>query len=582
MSTSAIATPKEINEKQLNGKLPPLAEEGLKDLPLSQLRESPWNPRKYFAEGPLSELAQSIQAKGITTPIIVRPRQDETTGDLWYEIGAGARRSRAAKLAGLTEVPCIVRHLDDEAFLELVSFENGQREDPHPLEESAGFRNYMEHTGKNVDAVAARAGVSRSQVYARLKLKDLIEEAERACWDGKITAGHAILIARLQPKEQLKALKYIESSYHKPSVRDLESWIHRDICLEMGKAQFRLDDPHLIPDELKHGRTIEGPGACTTCPKRSSNSPDLFPELQPEAVRARVMRENEERYQGPNEKYRLAGTALEEEIAEGIASADVCTDPACFKRKLQAHLVQIENQAKAKSGEEVLRVSSKWNNGKDEQPGRARWDFAEASDPQARKAVIVDGEDAGKLVTVKVKPPRRATPEHDWEAERQKREEALRREAAVRRRVLTAVLAKVTQIDRDDIIALITARFDGWQAREGAKVLAECLGVPKGAANGVIGQLPKWHGKDLGKALVGALVVEDLTGSDKGKDLLAAAKRYKVDAAKIRAEFEAEEKKKAEPAKKPEAPKAAGGAVPKKKAPAAKAAPAKKKGSKKK
>lgn len=174
----------------------------LRRIQLSELVESPWNPRKHWDPVKLAEMADSLR-KGQLTPITVRPivgKHDR------YEIGAGHRRYRAAPAAGLTSLLAVVREIDDVAFLELLTIENKQREDVAPLDEAAGFRLLMEKAGYDVAKLAARIGLSTKYVYDRLKLLQLVPEAKQYLEDGTITAGHAILLARLTPADQKRVM----------------------------------------------------------------------------------------------------------------------------------------------------------------------------------------------------------------------------------------------------------------------------------------------------------------------------------------------------------------------------------------
>jgi ParB/RepB/Spo0J family partition protein len=175
---------------------------GLRRIEITQLVESPWNPRKHFDAEQLEDLADSLR-KGQLAPIIVRPIAGKHER---YEIGAGHRRYRAAPLAGLNSLLAIVRDLDDVAFLELLTIENKQREDIAPLDEANGFRLLMEKAGYDVAKLAARIGLSTKYVYDRIKLLQLIPAAKKLLEDGTITAGHAIIIARLTPADQKRAI----------------------------------------------------------------------------------------------------------------------------------------------------------------------------------------------------------------------------------------------------------------------------------------------------------------------------------------------------------------------------------------
>lgn len=185
----------------------------LRQIPLGELVESPWNPRKHYDPAKLAEMVESLK-KGQLAPIIVRPAQwplvGKAVGDPGtprkYEIGAGHRRFRSAPGAGLTSLLAIVRDMDDVAFLELLTIENKQRDDVTPLDEANGFRLLMEKAGYDVAKLSARIGLSTKYVYDRLKLLQLTPEAKKLLEDGAITAGHAILLARLTPSDQQRVI----------------------------------------------------------------------------------------------------------------------------------------------------------------------------------------------------------------------------------------------------------------------------------------------------------------------------------------------------------------------------------------
>lgn len=236
---------------------------------LEDLRESPLNPRKHFDHAALDELAASLLASGVLTPLLVRPMSGKHDGS--YEIAAGHRRYRAAKQAGLTSVPCIVRPLTDEQFLEILTIENLQRDDLHPLEEAQGFVSLMQKAGYDVAKIAARVGRSAKYVYDRIKLLQLTKEAQELFLENKFTAGHAVLLARLNPEDQERAIAMddlndgyrhgglftVERALEDPnlevddtaeesvkpiSVREFQTWIDEHVRFEPTDA-----DPMLFP-----------------------------------------------------------------------------------------------------------------------------------------------------------------------------------------------------------------------------------------------------------------------------------------------------------------------------------------------
>ncbi|MGN0708468.1 MAG: ParB/RepB/Spo0J family partition protein [Faecalibacterium sp.] len=168
-------------------------------LPLREIEPDPGQPRKTFNEQSLSELAASIAEHGLLQPIAVRPR---IAGG--YTIVAGERRWRAARIAGLTEVPVIIKDVSPEQAMELALVENLQREDLDPVEEAAGIRELMDRCGLTQEQAARKLGKSRSALANSLRLLNLPQRALELLKSGFISTGHAKVILGL-PTEDLQA-----------------------------------------------------------------------------------------------------------------------------------------------------------------------------------------------------------------------------------------------------------------------------------------------------------------------------------------------------------------------------------------
>lgn len=164
------------------------APSGVRMAPIEALKPNPDQPRKIFDQAELTELAESIRDKGVIQPILVRPHPHE---DGAWQIVAGERRWRASQLARLTQVPVIVREMDDVAVFEVAIIENVQRADLNPLEEADAYRLLMERFGRTQDTVAGVVGKSRSHVANTLRLLHLPEEVLWYVRHGKMSAGHA-------------------------------------------------------------------------------------------------------------------------------------------------------------------------------------------------------------------------------------------------------------------------------------------------------------------------------------------------------------------------------------------------------
>lgn len=167
-------------------------------IPLDSINANPNQPRKSFDEEELQELAASIREHGVIQPIIVEDRGSGT-----YTIVAGERRYRAARLAGLGEIPAIVRNYSDERRLEVALIENVQRSDLNPLEEALAYRNLMDLTGLSQEEVASRVGKNRTTVANALRLLKLPEDIQKALASGQLTSGHArTILSVLNPADQ--------------------------------------------------------------------------------------------------------------------------------------------------------------------------------------------------------------------------------------------------------------------------------------------------------------------------------------------------------------------------------------------
>lgn len=183
--------------------VPPIVPD-IRIIPLSELHESPHNTRQHFDEHKLAELAASMATSGQLTPILARP--SALPKKAGFEIAAGHRRRRAAERAGLPSLMVIVKDLDDRTFLEILTIENLQREDVHPLEEAQGYRNLLTIDGYDPKQIAERVGKSESYVYDRLKLLQLVPDAQELFLANRLTLGHAIILARVGADHQKKLI----------------------------------------------------------------------------------------------------------------------------------------------------------------------------------------------------------------------------------------------------------------------------------------------------------------------------------------------------------------------------------------
>ncbi|MEQ8345717.1 MAG: ParB/RepB/Spo0J family partition protein [Sneathiellaceae bacterium] len=161
-------------------------------LPVSALKPNPYQPRRHFDEDALADLVESVRAKGVLIPLLVRPQPGVPPGAAEsFEIVAGERRWRAAQRAGLHDVPVVVRDIADVAALEIAIVENVQRADLNALEEARGYRRLMDEFAYTQEKVAAAIGKSRSHVANLIRLLSLPGDVQAYLADGRLSAGHA-------------------------------------------------------------------------------------------------------------------------------------------------------------------------------------------------------------------------------------------------------------------------------------------------------------------------------------------------------------------------------------------------------
>ena len=185
-------------------------------VPLDKLNANPSQPRKNFDEGELAELADSIKQQGIIQPIIA-----EDNGDGSYTIIAGERRTRAARIAGLTEIPVILRKYSEEKRMEISLIENIQRSNLNPIEEASAYRQLMEMGSLSQDELAARLGKNRATLANALRLLKLPWEMQDSIQKGEISPGHARAILSV-PNPMAQEILFREIVRNKLSVREAE------------------------------------------------------------------------------------------------------------------------------------------------------------------------------------------------------------------------------------------------------------------------------------------------------------------------------------------------------------------------
>src|SRR5437773_2692346 len=201
------------------------------EVELDLIDASPLQPRTHFDQSSLDQLAQSIEAHGVVQPVVLRRKNGR------YELVAGERRWRAAKMAGLERIPAVVRDIEDKELLELALIENIQREDLNAIEEAQAYKKLIEAVGLTQESLAARVGRDRSYITNYLRLLRLPDDLQRLVAEGKLSTGHARTLLGLDHVDEQRRLarRIIERGL---SVRDTEAWVRR-ISQEPGEGAKR-------------------------------------------------------------------------------------------------------------------------------------------------------------------------------------------------------------------------------------------------------------------------------------------------------------------------------------------------------
>ncbi len=246
----------------LGGGTRPRADGELSQLAVGSLRPGKYQPRTRMDQASLAELAESIRARGVLQPVVVRPVDDGG-----YEILAGERRWRAAQLAGLERIPALVREVPDEAALGIGLIENIQREDLNPIEESAGLKRLIDEFRLTHDEVAKAVGRSRSAVTNLLRLLELARPVQDMLQEGRLDMGHARALLGVGKAKQVELAEQVAA--RGLSVRETERLVqHVAHPPKAGgkSAPGRLDaDARRLQEELS-----ESLGASVTLKPRAS------------------------------------------------------------------------------------------------------------------------------------------------------------------------------------------------------------------------------------------------------------------------------------------------------------------------
>ena len=503
-----------------------------RNVSLSLLNVSKTNPRRIFEEAALKELAESIRAQGVLSPLLVRPLTENG-----FEIVFGERRYRAAQLAEQDTVPVRIKQMSDAEALEAQLVENLIRSEIHPMEEAQGFRALLdlEEPKYSIEQIAAKIGKTPVFVASRLKLTDLVRAAIEAFYADEIGVGHALLLAKLPADQQEQALsacfKEVYNGSQKPArillpVRNLQFWIDSNILLVLKDAPFNKRDAQLVPTA----------GSCADCPRRTGHNKLLF------------------------------GDDLGKQ-------GDRCTDPNCYQAKVSAHvaqtiatkpeLVQISTAyGGQKEGSSIL-PRNKYTAIRDDKP-KSKDD---AKRPEFKvckfttEAMITEGSDVGTIHKVCANPtcpvhhPKQPTSRNDekWKADqdKQRKEQAIANTIGLR--VLAAVSAAVpVRLMKRDLL-FILEKLVSVMDENRVEMLARQHGIRQKRDDGGLSKTLAAFVRRADEGTLSRLLVEAsvLLAASRGNPtaiLKEAAATYKVDtdaiALKVKQEFIAKDKAK--------------------------------------
>ena len=218
---------------------------GTVTLKLNEIEPNKEQPRKTFDEKALNELASSIERNGVLQPLLVRPMTDGS-----YQLVAGERRWRASRIAGLTEVPVVIKEMSDEQAMEIALIENLQREDLNPIEEAEGLQLLIERYNLTQEEAAARVGRSRPAIANALRLLNLPENVRDLAKTGKISAGHARALLGFEKEEDMvKTAAEIQKS--DLSVRDVEKLAKQSQTKTDAKPRRKTHNRDTFYDEVE-------------------------------------------------------------------------------------------------------------------------------------------------------------------------------------------------------------------------------------------------------------------------------------------------------------------------------------------
>lgn len=527
-------------------------------LRIDGIRPSPLNPRQIFKE--IDDLAENIKARGIKVPLRVRPIAAVESADLGVEVSAhfelvfGERRLRAARKAGLVEVPAIVEEMSDSEALELMLVELAQTSDVHPIEEAQAYlklhtmkRKPGDKGGMSVEEIALKVGKSKRTVYERLQLAGKATQLVKdASLKGDLEPSIAILVSRVPAQHQEAALKEVLEGEHGVGKMTFDE-AHDHL---FGKYMLGLAD---APWDLKDEQLVQEAGSCTKCLKRTGNQPELFADVD---------------------------------------AKDTCTDPDCFADKKKAFVkltiekAQLDGKPvmttakeakKALKGGEYVELD-KYDHRLGQTPrqalGKKKVETTLAPAPEGVQELL-RREDLEKLLP-------KAAPEKDWQADEKKRQAEVEQKERTGLALIAASTAKLEAKAPGRVVLFIVASEmlrEAIDAQDADEIISIRLGRPAGSGTAeadetaMLALLSKMNAEKLTGFIIEMVMHDALQdyvyGHSKKPMLREMADVLGVDEKKLAAQVKAETKEEEKAQEKASEPQAANDA------PAEEAAPKK-------
>ncbi len=361
------------------------------------------NPRKEFDTDSINELAASIKEQGVLQPILCRPKGEK------FELVCGERRLRASKIAGLLDIPVVVRELTDDQALELQIIENLQRKDVHPLEEAFAYKNLIAIKKMSPEDISKRVGKTKTYITQRLKLNDIIKQFQEAFYKGQMELVDAMKLCKLAEADQKEL--WDDEFKDQKNTFTISDWDIKKFLGDLSTAPFNINDPDLKKEM----------GPCSTCRHNTASATSLFPETESKAKCMNVACFKQKSTVGFEKELKAS---LADPLIQLISKDSYSNDSKlCAKLTKEGHKVlKSSAQYEIQDAPDLYTLQEFFEDNEDDylnkEAARADWEkegHQKDYDKELKeynekitsgkyiKSYVIDGHDAGKYVYVKLK-----------------------------------------------------------------------------------------------------------------------------------------------------------------------------------